>query len=412
MTRTDSKKRKLAQYKQDGQTTNLLGIGATLARLQSPDLPPTPKSQGTQDIDETSSASGEWHTVNRRPTKRQKAEKSKYPIITHSSTARLQSQVKIADLQNLILYVLGDGPAPSWVSLRNHDAIRKVVVLMVPGLERDMFNGGIRLEEKTSASEVHASPDKRSELVLENGHTHVTDVDTKGTIQTTINEPSTSTMQSPDDYYPIPLSEDSLAGPLRGLARIFPHLWPVKAPGDDRFSRIYSPLYAMLTAPLPKSKEKKSRGPEPARQAESWKDTRTPITEFLATAEELRDNEYTIHPALLTLPAEQEEEVVRRAKAGESAENGWKDSDVNDIADGKAAEKDIQHGSLTAGRSILAMDCEMCKTEGGVSELARVSIVGWDGVVVLDELVKPDKPIIDYLTPYVPCQCSDFNDQG
>ena len=31
--------------------------------------------------------------------------------------------------------------------------------------------------------------------------------------------------------------------------------------------------------------------------------------------------------------------------------------------------------------------------------LTRISIVGWDGTVIMDELVKPDKPIIDYLTP-------------
>ncbi|KAI9722631.1 MAG: hypothetical protein M1812_001562 [Candelaria pacifica] len=407
MTRTDSKKRKLAHYEQDAnadtQTTNLLGVGATLAHLQSSDLPPSSKSSAAEDGGEALPSSGEWQTIKRRPAKKQKAEKSKYPVITHSSLARLQSQIKIADLQSLVLYLLGDGPSPSWVSLRNHEAIRKVVVLMVPGLEKDMFNGGIALEEKISNLEVDGAPVNGSEPVLENGQGHVTQIDTKGTIQAPVIKSAASTMQSPDDYYPIPLSNDRLVGPLKQLAKIFPHLWPVKAPGDDKLSRIYSPLHAILTAPLPKSKEKRGHGPGPAKQAESWEDARTPVTEFLSTLEELRDNEYTIHPALLTVPSEKEEEVIRHLKAEETAEKGWRDSDVNNIDDGKVAEQDIQHGSLTAGREVLTIDCEMCQTEGGASELTRVSVIAWDGGIVLDKLVKPDKPIVDYLTPYVLC---------
>ncbi|KAI9754492.1 MAG: hypothetical protein M1835_000890 [Candelina submexicana] len=404
MTRTNSKKRKLAQYQQDAsantQPTNLLGMGATLAHLQSPDLPLLSKSPDTKGRDEASSGSGEWQTVNRGPAKKQKTKKSKYPVITHSSLARLQSQIKVADLQSLVLYLLGDGPSPSWVSLRNHEAIRKVVVLMVPGLERDMFNGCIALENRVPEPETDRRSVDGAEAELKDEHAHMIHIDTKEIIHATVVEAATNTMQSPDDYYPVPLSEDSLAGPLKQLARIFPHLWPVKAPGDDKFSRIYSPIHTMLTAPLPQSKEKKGHGPRPAKQAESWKDMRTPVTEFLASLEELRDNEYTIHPALLTTPDDQEQELSRRMKAEETAENGWRDSDVVDVEDVKVIEKDIQHGSLTAGREVLAMDCEMCQTEGGVSELTRISIVGWDGEVVLDELVKPDKPIVDYLTPF------------
>jgi RNA exonuclease 1 len=42
----------------------------------------------------------------------------------------------------------------------------------------------------------------------------------------------------------------------------------------------------------------------------------------------------------------------------------------------------------------------MCKTDIDKFELTRISVLGWDGNVILDELVKPLVPITDYLTPY------------
>jgi RNA exonuclease 1 len=42
----------------------------------------------------------------------------------------------------------------------------------------------------------------------------------------------------------------------------------------------------------------------------------------------------------------------------------------------------------------------MCKTGENDFELTRISLVSWDGSVLLDELVKPEKPITDYLTRF------------
>ncbi|KAF3687930.1 RNA exonuclease 5 [Channa argus] len=48
---------------------------------------------------------------------------------------------------------------------------------------------------------------------------------------------------------------------------------------------------------------------------------------------------------------------------------------------------------------LYGLDCEMCLTERG-NELARVSLVDSDGNCVLDELVKPQNRIINYLTMF------------
>lgn len=48
-------------------------------------------------------------------------------------------------------------------------------------------------------------------------------------------------------------------------------------------------------------------------------------------------------------------------------------------------------------KTVIGMDCEMCMTEQG-SEVTRVTLVDFQGNTLYDELVKPENPIIDYLT--------------
>ncbi|CAI4955736.1 CFC_HP_G0021200.mRNA.1.CDS.1 [Saccharomyces cerevisiae] len=56
---------------------------------------------------------------------------------------------------------------------------------------------------------------------------------------------------------------------------------------------------------------------------------------------------------------------------------------------------DFTHG----GSHIFALDCEMCLSEQGLV-LTRISLVNFDNEVIYEELVKPDVPIVDYLTRY------------
>jgi RNA exonuclease 1 len=367
----------------DDQTSHTMGVGSTLALLKQPELPEfnliagensKAESGGNKDADVDTPQ--DWEAVEGRPAKKAKkipkSHSSNYPSITFSSDSRLQSQIKISDLQGLVLYLTADGTSPQWVSVRHRPQIRKVVVLMVPGLEKKDF----KLEDSNLAEE-DISLDSREECKK-----RTRDYDS-----------------SLEDYHPKTLLAEKLPSHMRLFSEMFDHLWPVKTPGDDKYSKMHSPLHAMLSAPLPKNQDDKNKkGVKSAREPQGWQNNRTRITEYISSSEDLLENEYTLHPALYDNEADKTALQEQRNLAATSMQHGWVDTVVEKIADSEVAEENIESGSMLAGRKIYAMDCEMCKTGEQEFSLTRISLVNWDGSVELDELVKPDKPIIDYLT--------------
>ncbi|KAH8820343.1 hypothetical protein F5884DRAFT_744698 [Xylogone sp. PMI_703] len=365
-----------------------LGMGQSLSSQDESNLPEsslTSTSRDSRDTRESAEIDTQgWQTVeNGRPAKKAKKipkkESGNYPAIEFAKSSRLQSQIKISDLQNLVLYILTDSQAPQFVSVRNRHAIRRVVVLMVPGLERSMFLEKVAIE-KDGDEEQNEEKDGRDKPSLQQ---HIPN------------------WNSPDHYFPRKLEEMGLQESLQPFTEMFELLWPVTTPGDTKYSQMHSPLHAMLTAPLSKGKqEKKNKGAQPAREPLGWQNKRTAITEFIHPPDELLENEYVLHPASYDTESERDALKLARQAAKHSAEDGWVDTLVEHFEDGIVPDKEIEKGSLTAGREVLAMDCEMCKTDDNEFSLTRISLVGWDGSVVLDELVKPEKPIIDYLTMY------------
>lgn len=393
---TDGSAGKKRKHEDDDDVSHQSGMDQKPALPRQPELPEfnltrrssqefgAPKNNGS--IDEHAGSDG-WQTVESRPRKKKKIPKHdsrNYPAIRFSSECRLQSQIKIGDLQQLVLYLLADGASPQFVAVRHRSEFRKVVVLMVPGLEMSMFRADDQTDPKTEETNGDSRDGDRRKLDDRN-------------------------YRGPDDFYPNRLNAEKLPESLQAFADMFEHIWPVKTPGDEKFGRMHSPLHAMLTAPMPKSKEEKKssknsrKGATPAKEPLGWKNTRVPVTEFIHSAEELLENDYPLHPASYEEEVEKANLANYRRSNGTSTDDGWVDTLVAHFKDGTSPDNEIESGSIVAGRGILAMDCEMCVTgrkEGERDELSltRVSIVAWDGSVVLDELVKPDKPIIDYVT--------------
>lgn len=332
-----------------------------------------PRSQPTHNIEEN-----KRDRVERG--KERKLERN-YPVIEHSHHARLSRHVRIVDLQSLALYILADGNAPQWVSVSHRMSIRHVVVLMVPGLELDMFNGRLPLDDPSFVDD-KAFDDKDAKRK----HLRV----------------------DPDDYYPARLKPDKLPMPLKPLCDIFPDMWPIKAQGDHQnnlYKRVHSPIHTMLTAPIPKSREEKQlkknghKGPLPPNN-KHWEDQRTRVTQYIATLAEQQENEFVVHPACFSTEEAKQAAMHQRKAAKQTPDDGWVDTNVTCLQDGQVPENEIEQGSITAGRRILTVDCEMCKGENDEQVLTRISILDWDGNVVLDELVKPDVTIKDYLTQF------------
>lgn len=428
-------RRKRSHYESQSSS---FGVAETLARLNG-----TSAQQAGESAHHDSEGTGDWELAESRRSKRRKKlpkkESDNYPAIQYSSHARLQSFVKISDLQNLTLYLLADGVAPQWVSVPNHSAVRKVVALMVPGLEVDMFNGKIPLshvdndnhneerdthtisattsESQTTSAEAveRTTTGVRESNVDDSGSSdspvpvpdkRLDDVGTKHT-----DEPSAKPALhlSPDDYYPVKLESDRLPEPLKPLGQVFDRIWPIRTPGDDKYAKMHSPLAAMLITPIGKDKEEKKnkkKGLQAPADGKHWQNKPALITELLASTQELSDHGYVLHPAHYNGTLSAAAETAHRELSRTTGEYGWIDiPDISSLAAGNVPEKEIDKDSITAGRKTLAMDCEMCITSpAGVTpqifSLTRVSLVDWDGNVLLDELVKPAQTITDYLTQY------------
>ncbi|KAG5519963.1 hypothetical protein PMAC_000240 [Pneumocystis sp. 'macacae'] len=253
------------------------------------------------------------NVINGKRTKKG-SEKKKYPTIKIINRFP-EKYVGIGDLRDVVLWIFGNMSAPSWIVATNKSSIKKIIVLLIPGLDPTLFN-----------------------------------LDT-GPILT--NSPVLLEQCCPDK--------------LQAFKQIFSHVIPTRTPGEKY--RIHSPISSFLQCPLSNA--------EKIAQSEKLKNkiqNKSP-EDYLMSYSELVERNYPLHsifPDSKPLPSDWKETYIPK--------------DSKDISDFKK-------------KKILALDCEMCKTENG-PELTRVTLVNWDCQTVYDELVKPGSQIIDYLTQY------------
>ncbi|GAA5924990.1 RNA exonuclease [Sporobolomyces koalae] len=170
-----------------------------------------------------------------------------------------------------------------------------------------------------------------------------------------------------------------LANELPVFAKLFSHACPTKAPGEK--NRMHSGYQSFTTCPLT-SGEKDRR--EKARKERGQQLKTADPSAYLMTPSQMFEQNY---PTPTPLP-----NPVPTPSTSTASWDAWKRED----GWVEAPFVPLESGTL---RKVYGLDCEMCLTEDG-SELARLSLVDQKGVRVYDKLVKPKKPITDYLTRF------------
>lgn len=181
----------------------------------------------------------------------------------------------------------------------------------------------------------------------------------------------TSATVNPNIPLSIPLPAESHT-PIPFIASTYSHACPTRAPGDQtRMYSVLSEFFQCQVTPQEKAKRQAQRASQRAFDS-------TPAL-YMLTLKEMIENEYPV-PSYMA-------DVFEKGP-------GW-------IETPQVSEESLL--LLPADKlesKVYAIDCEMCLTEDG-KELTRVCMIDYEsGIVVYDKLVKPPKPVIDYMTKW------------
>lgn len=182
--------------------------------------------------------------------------------------------------------------------------------------------------------------------------------------------PPLPTSATSNPHLPLALPEpDESSTSLPFFISTFSHACPTRAPGD--VYRMHSVMTEFFSGPITGEEKKRRLQERIALERAGDKDP----ARYIIPLDDMAENDYPI-PSYMA-------EFFEKPP-------GWvetpKPADVSLLAEEQAAPK------------IYALDCEMCLTEDG-NELARVCVIDYATTkVVYDQLVKPKKPVLDYLT--------------
>ncbi|KAF8626807.1 hypothetical protein AX17_006464 [Amanita inopinata Kibby_2008] len=261
--------------------------------------------------------------------------------------------VGIDDIRELMLHLAADAPPSNWLRIDNAHQIEKVVTLLIPGLTPELLSLPPLPTSATANPNLPLSIPLLSRLAA----------------GTSSNKPSDG--------------DSSLAASIPFIASTFSHACPTRAPGDQ--TRMHSVLSALFYGPVSSEEKRKREMQRLASEAFINKDP----AQYVLPIEQMIENDYPV-PSYMADVFERPPEWVETPQAANPL--------VSSPPPPPPLARAMSQSKEVMIRKIYAIDCEMCLTEDG-KELTRVCIIDYyTQKVVYDQLVKPTKPVVDYLT--------------
>ncbi|ORZ41448.1 hypothetical protein BCR44DRAFT_1457030 [Catenaria anguillulae PL171] len=263
--------------------------------------------------------------------------------------ANVKKPMTVEQLRDFILWCLhSEGSNPPFVMVQNRTHIRKLALLHVPRFNPHCIVSTLNPADPISVP-VELPPNRRASHHVPTGRHDLDHL----------------ISPKPDELVP----EAAL------LADLFPYLMPLRASGPR--NRVENSIANLLKIPMTEQEKKLAK--KNNRHAPLINGTYS-VQPLLLSLADMKSHHYPIHPSLLP---------ETDAHNATSLPDGYVSTNV---PRGTPQPSD-------KSRVLLAVDCEMCRA-ADEHILARVSVVNEAGKVLLDSLVAPSKPIVDYVTQY------------